>query len=222
MKTLIKAFAAAALLALSAGVAHAGTYCAPNTTNGAGLSTSDMTYNNGTTNANDCYVSGNDNGGINGLGLTWGTDWSFLTKDDNPGSIPNGTGSYMGLDFTLAASSGITGGWTLNGVDTNGSLPLNLPTNLDFVGVLKGSNSYALYFFDDVVFNGSNGGTWTMNIHNKGDNIADLSHLSLYIRQGDCTGNCGGGLIEVPEPGMLALLGLGLLAMGALSRKKYQ
>ena len=230
MKTtrLIKAFATCALLALSMGTSHAAaSYCAPNTVNGAGLSITDVTYDNGTTSATDCFgiVSGNDNAGINGLGLTWGTDWSFLLKDDNPGSNPNGSGSYMGLDFAMSATSGTAGTWSLTGVDTNGVLPLNLPTSLDFVAVLKGSNAYALYFFDDVVFNGANGGTWVMNITaGKKNSIADLSHLSLYIRQGDgdiCAfGGCGEN--EIPEPGMLALLGLGFLSLTLSRRKKQQ
>jgi len=216
---LIKTCAAVALALGLTGAAHAAaTYCSPNTTNANGLSLSDMTYNNGATHATDCFgfVSGNDNAGINGLNLNWGTDWTFLTKDDNPGSPVNGTGSFMGLNFTLSTTSGTSGGWLLTGVDTNGVLPLNLPTALDFVGVLKGSTSYALYFFDDVIFNGSNGGTWAMKITNKKGKFQDLSHLSLYVKQGD------GVLppIDVPEPSVLAMFGLGLVGLGLLRRRK--
>lgn len=222
---MIKAFASCALLALSMGTSHAAaSYCAPNDD---GLSINDVTYNNGTTAASGCYgiVSGNDNAGINGLGLTWGSDWSFLLKDNNPGAELNGSGSYLGLDFALSATAGTTGTWTLTGVDANGVLPLNLPTRLDFVAALKGSNAYALYFFDDVVFNGANGGTWAMKITTgKKNSIADLSHLSLYIRQGDgdvcLPGGCGEN--EIPEPGMLALLGLGFLSLTLSRRKKQQ
>lgn len=217
---------ASAFLFASAAQATA-MYCAPNGTNTDGLSISDMTYDGGTRNADDCYgiVSGNlstDGSDLTYLNnLNWGNGWNFLIKDDTPGAGAAESVLFKGLNFSLSATSGQTGNWTLNAVDTNSTAPLGLPATLDFIGILKGATGYAMYYFDDVIFNGSNGGTWAMQIYTKnGKNIADLSHLSLYIRDNcpnhDCT------VTEVPEPGMLGLLGMGLLGLGLFRRKRPQ
>lgn len=201
-----KILAGAVLMALFAGAAQAvPTYCSPNLTNGDGLAVSNMTYNGA--NADDCYgiVAGNDSQStINALNLNWGTDWAFLAKDDNPGNALNGTGSFMGIDFSLSATAGTTGNWSLTGTG-------NVPTTLDLIGVLKGSNQYALYLFDDVAFDGNDGGTWEMTFGNGKKQLAELSHLSLYVRQGNNV---------VPEPASVFLLGAGLIGLLAVSRRK--
>jgi hypothetical protein len=47
--------------------------------------------------------------------------------------------------------------------------------------------------------------------------IHDISHITVYYRDGDGSGDEGGG--KVPEPATLALFGLGLLGMSKLRRK---
>lgn len=215
MNKLSKIGIIASSLMLFAGSANAADYCVPGGTNPDGMSITDLTFNGD--NSADCYgvVLGNDNAGINGLGLTWGTDWTFLAKDDSPGSAGSGTGSYEGLDFQLAADAGKLGSWTLTITDTNGPADLNLPTSLDFVAALKGSDRYGLWFLDDVTVDASNTGTWKINfLGASGRTIPDLSHMSLYVRDG------GGTIIEVPEPTSTLLLASGLLGL-AFMRRRY-
>jgi hypothetical protein len=56
-----------------------------------------------------------------------------------------------------------------------------------------------------------------------GGNPRELSHLTFYNTKAPCipgTPGCGGGEEEVPEPSMLALLGIGLLS-GLLARRRF-
>ncbi|SER77068.1 PEP-CTERM protein-sorting domain-containing protein [Nitrosomonas sp. Nm51] len=206
---------------LFSGLANAApTYCSVSgSPNPDGLSFSDMTFNGN--NANDCYgvvlgnepkVRGNLTTGFNNLGLTWGTDWTFLAKDDDPGSPGVGTGSFGGFDFTLTAGAGTNGGWSLTAIDTNGAAPPNFPTNFDFVGMLKASNRYALWFFDDAQVVANNSGTFSINFQNNGGQFPSLSHMNLYIR--------GGEPVVILEPTTLALFGLGLLGFSLARRQK--
>ena len=205
--------AAAAALLSFAGYGHAASYCSPNTTNADGMSTSNMTFNNVA--ANDCYgiVSGNDSlaainslSNWNGPGTT--DDWLYELRDNAPGNATAGTGSFLGVNWTLQASLTSPGTWTLSGVG-------NLPQTLDFVGVVKGGTSWSAYLFEDRLVSATNSGTFTIVFTvGRNNNIPDLSHMSLYFREGG-----GGNNNNVPEPGTLALVGAALLG-AAFARRR--
>ncbi|MGD2064344.1 MAG: hypothetical protein PVF51_12275, partial [Nitrospirota bacterium] len=73
--------------------------------------------------------------------------WTFLAKDESGDGGINITGSFAGLDFSLADTPGDpTGDWMLTWIDP---VPQDLPLFLDFVVVLKSSQGRGGYLFDD-------------------------------------------------------------------------
>jgi hypothetical protein len=193
--------------ALSVQPAAAASSCSSGTLDG--LSLADMTFNGAA--ATDCYgvVIGNDKpADINSL--AWGNDWTFLDKDAS--AYP---AAFMGVEFALDASGHTAGNWSLAGTDLNGSALLNVPMELDVVAVLKASNRYAAYYFDDVVLDGADGGTWSIAFANHGGQIPGLGHLSFYVRvDGD-----GGVPSPIPEARTYAMMLVGLALVGLMARR---
>jgi len=91
---------------------------------------------------------------------------------------------------------------------------------LDFVVVLKAANGWAAYLFDDELISAKdNEGEYILKIKNNGGSVAGLSHMSIYARDyfiPDKPDTPGG----VPEPGVLFLMGAGLLGLGMTRRRK--
>lgn len=188
-------------------------YCFNNTASG-GITSAGVTLNSMA--AADCYgvVSGNINSAadLNGLSLSWGSNWAYLDSTD----ASNAT--WMGLTFTASAPLNTGANWTLTGTDTNGTTPLNLPTALDLVVGLKAADRYALWGFDNVVVNsGANDGTFTIEFKNNGGQIPDLSHMIVFGREAD-----GGTITMVPEAEtyVMMLAGLGLVGFAAARRRR--
>lgn len=187
--------------------AAAASYCGGNSD---GLSLADMSFNGAL--ATDCYgvVMGNDKlSTINSL--AWGGDWALLTKDESP--VP---ATFMGIAFDLDTTGGKWGGWSLAARDVNGTAQLNLPVELDVVVVLKASNRYAAYLFDDAVFDGTDGGTWSIAFRNQGGQVPELSHMSFYVRLDED----GGIPSAIPEAQTYAMMLVGLGLVGFMARRR--
>ena len=186
-------------------------------------STDDFTLNgNG---SNLCHIyDGNSGEGsdITGTGTAVGNFFpdATLTPNDDFARIAKfgeSNGSVGGLDFTLTSldSSGTSGTWELSW--TGG------PATLDLVLGIHAGGASGFFLFDDValVKDSSGSGTWKIEWKanaNPNSGSPGFSNMTLWARQGTPTVE-----FNVPEPGGLALLGLGgLLAAAALRRRSMR
>lgn len=198
-------------LALAAGLslpAAAATYCSGSFA--SGLSLQDVTFSGAA--ASDCYgvAPGNDRlSAINAL--DWGDGWTLLTKDESQAPV-----TFMGVEFDLDTLGRKSGSWTLATRDLDSGSLLNLPMELDVVVVLKASNRYAAYLFDDAVFDGTDGGTWSIAYENRGGQIPRLSHMSFYVRVDED----GGIPAAIPEARTYAMMLVGLGLVGFMARRR--
>lgn len=186
----------------------------------------------GTASTDDFKLNGNDsnlchiydgNAGegsdIPGTGAAIGNffpDASLTPNDDfaRIAKLGESNGSFGGLNFTLSSTdaTGTDGNWTLSW--TGG------PATLDLVLGIHAGGASGFFLFDDVALvKDSNGsGTWKIEWKNNGLQVPNFSNMTLWARQGTSTDE-----FNVPEPGGLALLGLGgLLAAGALRRRSMR
>jgi MYXO-CTERM domain-containing protein len=225
-------------VAVAAFAAMGSVYAAPC---GSGLDTTDVTYGvnyDGTVasaqSATTCVgpIDGNLSIGAGGGGNYGTADVNDLLgqADEYVGGVADGgsvTINLFGVDitFTLSPESGDqnkSGDYLLTATSAGGAL---FPPSifLDFAVNLKGSDSFALYFFDDREFDGSGGGTWKISFLNNGGKIPGLSHMEIFFREGSSTSSQSSqSSLTVSEPGSssLALMGLGLLAGSFVLRRR--
>lgn len=96
----------------------------------------------------------------------------------------------------------------------------SIPTYFDFVfgfgiGTTGVDPNIAYYGFDEIYLSAlqkTADGTYRMAITNKPGNIAGLSHLIVYGKQGSTT--------PVPEPATMLLFGTGLAGLAAVARRR--
>jgi hypothetical protein len=207
----IFAFGVASLCTLlSAGVAQAApTYCSSGPTHAEGLRLTDVTFRGAS--ADDCFgvQLGNDSG-ANAAFIGWNGFEQLVSDESGGGST---TSWWSGVRWTLSgAANARSGNYTLSWSDP---LPLDLPLRLDLIVITKASNRFASYLFQNELFEASpssGSGTWQITYRNNGGQIPRLSHLSIWARLMP--------IVRVPEPSTLGLVGVGLLGIGLLARKR--
>lgn len=204
-------------LGASSGALAVPTYCSAGSPHPDGISTSNVTFRG--TAADDCFgvQLGNDSG-AHGAYIGW-DGFSQLLSDDAADAV-GATNFWGGVNWSLSgATRAKSGTYTLSWSDP---LPINLPLTLDLIVVLKSSDRFASWLFNDELFQAdpSTGtGTWEIKFRNNGGRIPNLSHLNLWVR-GDTTTKPPEPPTNVPEPGTLGLVAIGLTALCLAGRRR--
>lgn len=205
-KNLVKATVACAVLFAVQGAASAATISCT----GSGYDIS-----NKVSGSSDCAIlsplDGNQNDNlalVNSTGFFGITNWLLDGKYDNLGGGATDTSSLFNF----------TGGVTSGTYTYVGGTPQ--PSDVMFVIKDGAGTNLVAYLLAQPYGTGTYSTPFTdppFDLPGR-STTHDISHISVYYREGDDGGgNPGGG--NVPEPATLALVGLGLLGMSKLRRK---
>lgn len=149
----------------------------------------------------------NDIATINSGGFFSISDWVYGGKYDNMDSSGGDDDSAL-FNFT---GNNVSGTYTYAG---------SSPAPQDVMLIFKdGDNTNLVGYLLKMPYGGTYSSPFTdPPFPLKGASTEHgISHISVYYRNGDGSGDSGGG--EAPEPATVALLGLGLLGMAKLRRK---
>jgi len=179
-----------------------------------GLSVTDVAFRS--QDADDCYgvITTSQGGNINGSNVWATTGWLELANDTGTSSTVNG------IKFALTADIGqngqaTPGDWLLSWSLVPGGSP-GFDLTMDIAANFKASNRSASYLFENEIFTATplNGaGTFKISYVNNGGQFPGLSNMSVWYQNPTHT-DPGGPPSQVPEPGMILLMGIGLLGYG--------
>jgi hypothetical protein len=206
-------------------------YCNPTAGSTADVDTGDvsLTINSTLYSASNCYGQYAQNQGnlsnlLSDFNSIFGSTGTFLGLAQSAnGSDPNGLGG--GLTFSVTATAGVSGSWTVTWTDSNTTTAPNLPIAVDLGVVLTGGSQAAAFLLPSVtlpVSPNSGTGTFVIDFLNNGGQTPAISDFTLVGRVDGPTTDCTecAPPPAVPEPATLAILGTGMMAVAIVRRRR--
>jgi hypothetical protein len=154
------------------------------------------------------------------INAQFGSGWTPVGGFGDNGSVSDPHGmqdSPLSFAFTMNAGNK-SGTWSV----TNTLADFDLTLDLVFA-MHSGSFSGAWFFDNQTILAGSTqNGDWVQRLLNNGGNAGAFSNLTLFVRDVTRTPTPPDTPTDLPEPGTLGTLALGLALAGYMSRRRKQ